>query len=58
MAEQQLTELIDHNPKPFCDLDGHPEEGKSGLAGCLGFAAVLGAVCGFGLFLLLVWMEG
>lgn len=55
MAKQQPIELIKHNPKPFCDLDGHAEEDKSGLAGCLGFAAVLGAVCGFGIFLLLVW---
>lgn len=58
MAEQQLTELINHNPKPFCDMDGHAEEDKSGLAGCLGVAIVAGVVCGYALFRLLVWMEG
>lgn len=58
MAEQQLTELIDHNPKPFCDLDGNLEEKKPGLAGCLGVAIVAGVVCGYALFRLLVWMEG
>jgi len=56
MEKQRPTELIDHNPKPFCDLDGYDE--PSSALGCLGFAAVLGAVCGFGIFLLLVWMEG
>lgn len=55
MAKQQLTELINHNPKPITDLDGYDDEPSSAL-GCLGFAAILGAVCGFGIFLLLVWM--
>lgn len=57
MAKQRLTELINHNPKPVCDLDGYDDEPSSAI-GCLGFAAILGAVCGFGIFLLLVWMEG
>ena len=54
---EKHTELINHDSKPFSDLDGHTEQPAS-LTGCLVFAAVFGAVCGFGIFLLLVWMKG
>ena len=54
---EKHTELVDHETKPFSDLDGHIEHPVS-LTGCLAFAAVLGAVCGFGILLLLIWMEG
>ena len=57
MEKQRPIELINHNPKPFCDLDAQYDEPSSAL-GCLGLAAILGGVCGFGIFLLLVWMEG
>lgn len=55
MEKQRPIEFIKHNSKPFNDLDGYPEEPSIAL-GCLGFAAILGAVCGFVIFLLLVWM--
>lgn len=53
----KLTGLINHNPKPFCDLDGNLAE-KPGLSGCIGFAIVAGAVCGYALFKWFVWMRG